>query len=211
MSSRGRSSFAPPAPSMEGEHEYGFWHVLVRDVCYGQIPRAARAARHRAAAAWIERKAGERVEDLADVLAYHYLSRWSSRAPPVRVKQRRSCRRLRSAISRSPASARLRSMSSAPRSLLAKALELAPADDTRRADLLERWAHAAQQQGRLKDARKALEEAAAIDRDQGRPRGGRPRLTRLALVAHRLGDPRSAEMITEARELLERNRPARAR
>ena len=35
---------------MEGEHEYGFWHVLVRDVCYGQIPRAARAARHLAAA-----------------------------------------------------------------------------------------------------------------------------------------------------------------
>ena len=32
--------------SMEGEHEYGFWHVLVRDVCYGQIPRAARATRH---------------------------------------------------------------------------------------------------------------------------------------------------------------------
>ena len=57
---------------MEGEHEYGFWHVLVRDVCYGQIPRAARAARHQAAAAWIEEKAGERVEDLADVLAHHY-------------------------------------------------------------------------------------------------------------------------------------------
>ena len=32
--------------SMEGEREYGFWHVLVRDVCYAQIPRAARAARH---------------------------------------------------------------------------------------------------------------------------------------------------------------------
>ena len=33
-----------PAPhsSMEGEAEYGFWHVLVRDVAYGQIPRAAR-------------------------------------------------------------------------------------------------------------------------------------------------------------------------
>ena len=37
-----------------------------------QIPRAGRAARHQAAAAWIEAKAGERVEDLADVLAYHY-------------------------------------------------------------------------------------------------------------------------------------------
>jgi class 3 adenylate cyclase len=59
--------------SMEGENEYAFWHVLVRDVAYGQIPRAARARKHRAAAAWLEMKAGERVEDLADVLAYHYL------------------------------------------------------------------------------------------------------------------------------------------
>ena len=54
--------------SMEAEAEYGFWHALVRDVCYGQIPRASRAERHQQAAAWIEEKAGERVEDLADVL-----------------------------------------------------------------------------------------------------------------------------------------------
>ena len=58
--------------AMEGEAEYGFWHVLVQDVCYAQIPRAARAARHQAAAEWIEAKAGERAEDLADVLAHHY-------------------------------------------------------------------------------------------------------------------------------------------
>ena len=59
--------------SMEGESEYSFWHLLVRDVAYGQIPRAERARRHRSAAAWIERKAGDRVEDLAEVLAHHYL------------------------------------------------------------------------------------------------------------------------------------------
>jgi class 3 adenylate cyclase/tetratricopeptide (TPR) repeat protein len=58
--------------SMEGETEYAFWHVLVRDVAYGQIPRAARARRHRAAAAWLEARAGARVEDLADLLAHHY-------------------------------------------------------------------------------------------------------------------------------------------
>ncbi len=57
---------------MAGEVEYGFWHLLVRDVAYGQIPRAARADKHRSAATWIERKAGERAEDLSDVLAYHY-------------------------------------------------------------------------------------------------------------------------------------------
>jgi predicted ATPase len=58
---------------MEGESEYSFWHLLVRDVAYAQIPRAERSRRHHSASAWIERKAGERVEDLAEVLAYHYL------------------------------------------------------------------------------------------------------------------------------------------
>ncbi len=56
---------------MEGEAEYGFWHLLVRDVAYQQIPRAQRAAKHLSAADWLEAKAGERVEDLAEVLAYH--------------------------------------------------------------------------------------------------------------------------------------------
>ena len=58
--------------SMEGESEASFWHILVRDVAYAQIPRAARARKHRAAAAWLEAKAGARVGDLADVLAYHH-------------------------------------------------------------------------------------------------------------------------------------------
>jgi hypothetical protein len=48
------------ASSMAGELEHGFWYLLVRDVCYGQIPRAARADKHQAVAAWIERRAGER-------------------------------------------------------------------------------------------------------------------------------------------------------
>src|SRR5262249_57914479 len=49
------------------------WQLLVRDVAYAQIPRAARASRHQAAADWLEQQAGDRIEDLADVLAYHYL------------------------------------------------------------------------------------------------------------------------------------------
>jgi tetratricopeptide (TPR) repeat protein len=60
------------ASSVEGHVEYAFWHALVRDVAYGQIPRAARAGKHQAAADWIRRIAGERVSDVAEVLAYHY-------------------------------------------------------------------------------------------------------------------------------------------
>ncbi|MGH2539883.1 MAG: ATP-binding protein, partial [Actinomycetota bacterium] len=69
-----RKELVRPArrPSIEGETEYAFWHVLIRDVAYGQIPRASRATKHVAAAAWIERIAGERVEDIAELLVHHY-------------------------------------------------------------------------------------------------------------------------------------------
>src|SRR5207245_11499091 len=40
--------------SVEGQTEFAFKHVLVRDVAYGQIPRAERAQKHLQAAEWIE-------------------------------------------------------------------------------------------------------------------------------------------------------------
>ncbi len=58
--------------SIASESEYAFRHVLVRDVAYGSIPRAARAERHRRAAEWIESLG--RPEDQGDLLAHHYLS-----------------------------------------------------------------------------------------------------------------------------------------
>jgi len=58
--------------SVAGETQYAFVHVLLRDVAYGQIPRAARAGRHAAAAGWIESLG--RAEDHAEMLAHHYLS-----------------------------------------------------------------------------------------------------------------------------------------
>ena len=52
-----------------GESQYAFRHVLVRDVAYGQIPRATRAEKHVRAAGWIE--ALGRTEDHAELVAYH--------------------------------------------------------------------------------------------------------------------------------------------
>ncbi|MEJ7790741.1 MAG: adenylate/guanylate cyclase domain-containing protein [Gaiellaceae bacterium] len=135
--------------SMEGEAEYGFWHLLVRDVCYGQIPRAARGARHRSAAAWLERKAGERVEDLADVLAHHYvqaleLARAAGQSAATEELEASAIRYLALAAERALALDVERAEQS-----LARALALAPAGHRERPSLLERWAQAAQQQGRL--------------------------------------------------------------
>ena len=58
--------------SVTGEAEHVFRHLLVRDVAYGQIPRAQRAEKHTAAAQWIE-SLGRR-EDHAETLANHYLA-----------------------------------------------------------------------------------------------------------------------------------------
>jgi class 3 adenylate cyclase/tetratricopeptide (TPR) repeat protein len=198
----------PARPSsMEGESEYGFWHLLVRDVCYAQIPRAARAARHRAAAAWIEDKAGERAEDLADVLAHHYLSaleltRAAGEAEKARELEAGAIRYLALAGERALAL----DVQSAEASL-AKALALAPAGHPERASLLERWAHAALQQNRLQEAREALEEALALYREQGESVAAGRVLTALASVLRRVGDPSQEEAIAEALALLEAQPP----
>jgi tetratricopeptide (TPR) repeat protein len=57
-----------------GERQYAFRHVLVRDVAYGQLPRAARADRHRRAAEWLQALSPDRAEDRAELLAHHYLA-----------------------------------------------------------------------------------------------------------------------------------------
>jgi tetratricopeptide (TPR) repeat protein len=54
-----------------GEEEYSFAHALVRDVAYGQIPRADRSAKHRAAAAWIQTLPADRAADRAEMVAHH--------------------------------------------------------------------------------------------------------------------------------------------
>ena len=58
--------------SVADETQYAFLHLLVRDVAYGQIPRARRVERHEAAAAWIESISPDRSDDRAEMLAHHY-------------------------------------------------------------------------------------------------------------------------------------------
>ncbi|HET7379927.1 MAG TPA: adenylate/guanylate cyclase domain-containing protein, partial [Gaiellales bacterium] len=121
--------------SMAGEAEYGFWHILVRDVCYAQIPRAAKAAKHRAAADWLERMTGARLEDAADVIAHHYtaaleLTRAAGADDPLLAQRARPVLRAGGyramALAAYPAAGRF----------YTAALELCPLDDAERPDLL---------------------------------------------------------------------------
>ncbi len=146
--------------SMAGEAEYAFWHILARDVAYNQLPRASRASRHVAAATWIESKAPGRVEDLADVLAYHYATALelaraagqteqatSLEAPALRFLGLAGERALGLDTGRCPGQLRA-------------GARLSPRPGTReRAAALARFGEAAQHAGRLVEAAEALEEA----------------------------------------------------
>ena len=194
--------------SMGGEREYAFWHVLVRDVCYGQIPRAARAARHQAAAAWLEAQAGERADDLADVLAHHYgaaleLNEAAGITDQVDELRAQTVR----CLGQSGERALSLDIDQAERHL-ARALDLCLKDDPQRALLLERWAQAAHPQGRLEEARDAYEEALERYRRQGDLVAAGRVLTRLSLIRFRLGDlAGSREAIAESIALLETQPP----
>ena len=189
--------------SMQGEQEYGFWHLLVRDVCYAQIPRFSRAARHRAAAAWIEHQAGDRVDDLSDVLAHHYVQALELARAARHVEEISG---LEAASRHFLALAGERALPidvASAEASFSRALELTPADHTERAALLERWGEAAQQQGRLAEARAALEEALALHRDEGASVAAARTLTALSKVLRMAGDPTSRDLIGEALQLLE--------
>jgi class 3 adenylate cyclase/tetratricopeptide (TPR) repeat protein len=60
--------------AVAGAAQYAFRHVLVRDVAYGQMPRAARADCHQRVAAWIDSLSPDRAEDRSEMLAYHYVA-----------------------------------------------------------------------------------------------------------------------------------------
>ncbi|HEY5651275.1 MAG TPA: adenylate/guanylate cyclase domain-containing protein, partial [Acidimicrobiia bacterium] len=59
-------------PSMIGQEEWTFTHALVNDVAYGQIPRSDRGRNHLSVIGWIERVSGERMGEVAELLAHHY-------------------------------------------------------------------------------------------------------------------------------------------
>ena len=125
--------------SVAGEDEYAFAHVLVRDVAYGQIPRAERSRKHRSTAEWIESLG--RAEDHAEMLAHHWraaleLARAAGRSDldlvdPARRASREAGDRAASLNAHAAAEA-----------YYAQALSLWPATDAERPDLQFRHARA---------------------------------------------------------------------
>jgi predicted ATPase/class 3 adenylate cyclase len=191
--------------SVKGEAEYSFQHLLIRDVAYQQIPRAARVHKHRAAAAWIERLAGDRVTDHADILAHHYgqalqLAKAAGLDDDTRELEVRVRRFLIMAGDRA-----LEFEARKAEAFYRQALTLSPPRHPQRAGLLQKTAEAALMSGRLSEAQRDFEEAIVEFRAQEDSRGAGEAMVRLARTYWFRGETdRKRALLAQAIELLER-------
>ena len=194
--------------SVSEQAEYSFWHLLVRDVAYSQIPRAERGRKHVAVAEWVESMAGERVTDHAELLAYHYeqaleLAKAAGDATETSRLQEPAYRFLRLAGDR----ARSLDLQKAA-GYYSRAVDFAP-DDLQRARALLKFAEVATvgDTGAVGDAR---QEAYELFLQHGDELGAGEALVGLSWDAWLSGSAAEAErMLGEATELLERHPPGR--
>jgi tetratricopeptide (TPR) repeat protein len=197
--------------SVGGQAEFAFWHLLVRDVAYGQIPRAARAGKHRAAAEWIERMAEERVADHAELLVYHFGEALELARTAGATKE---AARLEEPLRRFLVVAGDRAMGlDVPKAeaCYRQAVALLPPGHADEPRTLMKLADSEQAGGRVgvQEPMRRLEDAAAAFRKQGDMLGAGEAMVRLAFLRRYLGETtEGSAALEEAVALLEGEPPS---
>jgi len=188
--------------SMAGQAEYCFAHALIRDVCYAQIPRAERAQRHCQAAAWIERMAGERTADHAEIVAAHYTTALelaqAAKDPRAGELATSAAHYLMLAGDRAAGID-----GEAAERHYAKALAMTTPDDPARAELLARHGEALRLRARFREAAAAFEQAIEAFQANGDVRRTAMATSRYSMLLHRLGDRRYSDAADAALGMLE--------
>ncbi|MDX6396753.1 MAG: hypothetical protein QOJ43_161, partial [Gaiellaceae bacterium] len=183
--------------SITGERAYRFKHVLIRDVAYAGLAKAARAELHQQVAEWLSERAGE---ELVEIRAYHLdhaaaLHEELDGAAPPELATRAAA-----ALEKAGRRALAREANRSARRLLVRAVELEPT--------LQRRFLAARAAGRLADLPALAAEMERVFNEATEV--GDSRLQGLALAslaeAALLRDadlPRGRELIDQALVLLE--------
>jgi DNA-binding SARP family transcriptional activator len=195
--------------SVAGADEYEFSHALVRDVAYGQLPARDRVAKHRAAAAWIERLAGDRIGAHAELLAHHAVQAFEIARGLSGVDD---LEELRSGafvlLARAGDAARRLDVAQAA-SLYRRALEIADPEDPERPAVVARLGEVAQLTGDLDEAEQLTREAIAGMQASGEETGAATTMVVLESVLWRLGrsEQERAQLLAAAIRSLERGGP----
>ena len=149
--------------TIPGEDAFEFRHILIRDAAYAAIPKERRAEQHRRFADWCVRIAGERIEELEEIVGYHLEQAFRNREAIGALDE--DARALAIEASARLESAGMRAFDrpdlAAAANLLRRAETLLPPDDPGRVAILTTLATALFDIGRLDEARDAVAEAEA--------------------------------------------------
>jgi class 3 adenylate cyclase/tetratricopeptide (TPR) repeat protein len=197
------------ASSVKDQVEYSFWHILIRDVAYSQIPRAARARRHSAVAEWVRGVAGERVADVAEIVAHHYrqaleLARAAGEVEQARELEEPTCRFLVMAGDRA-----IGLDVGQAREHYRAALQLLPPSHPGRGKVLARSGETAARAGRFSEAEEEYSEAISELRSLGELLPAGDTMVKSSNMLWRRGEiSRSRRVLGEGIALLEREPPS---
>jgi class 3 adenylate cyclase/tetratricopeptide (TPR) repeat protein len=166
-----RELIRPERPVFQGQEAFRFRHLLIRDAAYDALPKEARAGLHVRFADWLERTAGPRAREFADIAGYHLDQAWRYRrelspGEPHEQLAHRAGDRLASAGRRAVSQGDIASSAN----LLERAAELLPGESQERLELLPDLASALAESGRLAEARAVLAEARDLARVSGNRR-----------------------------------------
>ncbi|MGH2529640.1 MAG: BTAD domain-containing putative transcriptional regulator [Actinomycetota bacterium] len=150
----GKDLILPQWVSGRGGRAFRFRHILIQNVVYQGMPKEARARAHEAFGMHIERRAGDRLAGLEEIIGYHLEAAHTYKMelglpdedqPPLSI---RAAARLASA----GRAAFARDDMPAAASLLGRTLALIPEDDPRCPELFWRRGVALYEMGRLDEA-----------------------------------------------------------
>jgi class 3 adenylate cyclase len=197
---RAKDLIRAASASFEGERASRFRHLLVRDVAYRSASKRRRAELHLRFAAWLEAKLGERLLELAEIVAYHLEQAWRLRGElgPLDDETVAVGERAAELLSGAASRALARGDAASALTLLTRASELASASERQLAIDLERGI-AAREAGVFAVAT-ALLESVAAEAEQLGARGTAARAAvELALLHHQI-EPGAVEALRRVAE-----------
>ena len=201
-----REFVRPAHDSRESASEFAFRHALTREVAYEQLPRAVRARKHSAVAAWIE--AHENAGGVAEALAHHYAAAFdlAQAAGETELAGDLAGPALL-ALRRAGDLAMLLDVAAAE-CHYSRAIDMVPIDGADRAHVLVAWGEALGQAGHLPDATRAIDEGIAGLRAAGEHAALAAALARLAYWRWLIDGRRSLDLTDEALSLLDPKQPS---
>ena len=151
----------PSRSDFRDEEAFEFRHLLIRDAAYDAVTKESRADLHARFADWLEKTAGERLAEYAEIVGWHLeqAHRYLAELGPIDERGAELARRAADRLAGAGWTASSRGDTSAGVKLRSRALALMAPDDPRRPQLLGDLGDALLWAGQFEDADRALAEA----------------------------------------------------